>query len=401
MRPDDVSRLTTLRSASQPNMVWLLVETADGATGLGETYGSPGAVEAYVHDTAAPYLLGQRAGDIERHWWTLYEAWGPSGIGVESRGLSMVDVALWDLLARRLGVPLVDLFGGPVRDEVRAYNTCGGPDYGRDAVVPGSPSVPPEHAADRYDDLYLQRHEPAELARSLLEMGFGAMKIWPFDAVAEARGDDTIDADGLREGLAPVAAIRDAVGDRIEVALELHSRWDLPSAIRIARATEPYEPRWFEDPVRSDSIASLGAFAASTRIPTVAGENLGTFPAFRDLVESTPVRIVMADPSYAGGITACRRIADLAGSHHKAFTTHDASGPVNLAVGVQLNLHHENAIAQEMVRAYSFGWYPEHVTGLPEFRNGALLPHHRTGHGVELRAELTASDGMTTRVSTD
>ena len=400
MRPDAIARLTTLRSGSQPNLVWLRIETADGATGLGETYGSAEAVEAYVHATAAPYLLGQRATDIERHWWTLYEAWGPSGIGVESRALSMIDVGLWDLLARRLDVPMVDLWGGAVRSSVPAYNTCGGPGYGRAAVVPGAPSAAPGRAADGYDDLYLQRHEPAELARSLLEMGFGAMKIWPFDAVAEERGTARLDATGLHDGLSPFAAIRDAVGDRMEIALELHSRWDLPSAVRIARAVEPYEPRWFEDPVRSDGVSALGEFAASTRIPTVAGENLGTFPAFRELIESTPVRIVMADPSYAGGISSVRRIANLAGLHLRSFTTHDASGPVNLAVGVQLGLHHENAIAQEVVRAYYNGWYREMVTGLPELASGSFLPHDRTGHGVELMADVEGRADVSTQVST-
>lgn len=399
MRPDAISRLTTLRSGSQPNLIWLRVETADGATGVGETYGSPEAVEAYVHGTAAAYLLGQPAGDIERHWWTLYEAWGPSGIGVESRALSMVDVALWDLLARRLAVPLVDLFGGAFRSSVPAYNTCGGPGYGQAAVVPGTASVAPREATDRYDDLYLARHEPAELARSLLEMGFGAMKIWPFDVIAEARGGPVLDSAGLHEGLAPFVAIRDAVGGRMEIALELHSRWDLASAVRIARAVEPYEPRWFEDPVRSDDVSALGEFAASTRIPTVAGENLGTFPAFRELVERTPVRIVMADPSYAGGITATRRIADLAGLHQRAFTTHDASGPVNLAVGVQLGLHQQNALAQEVVRAYYFGWYGEVVTGLPELKDGAFLPHDRTGHGVELLPDVEGRPDTSTRSS--
>jgi galactonate dehydratase len=94
----------------------------------------------------------------------------------------------------------------------------------------------------------------------------------------------------------------------------------------------------------------------------------------------------MADPSYAGGITAARRIANHAGIHLRSFTTHDASGPVNLAVGVQLGLHHQNAIAQEVVRAYYFGWYPELVTGLPELASGSFLPHDRTGHGVDLLA---------------
>jgi L-alanine-DL-glutamate epimerase-like enolase superfamily enzyme len=116
-------------------------------------------------------------------------------------------------------------------------------------------------------------------------------------------------------------------------------------------------------------------------------------------VEATPVRIVMADPSYAGGVTATRRIANHASLHQRAFTTHDASGPVNLAVGVQLGAHLENFLAQEVVRAYYLGWYPEHVTGLPELREGRFQVPRRGGHGVELQHGLLARMETTSRGS--
>jgi galactonate dehydratase len=202
--------------------------------------------------------------------------------------------------------------------------------------------------------------------------------------------------DGLERGLEPIRRIRAAHGDRIEIALELHGRWNLPAAVRIARAAEPLGPIWVEDPIRMDSIDVVGEFVRSTSIPTVASENLGSPFPYRDLLERAGVAIIMADPSWVGGVTASRKIADLAAASLRPFTPHDCTGPVTLAVGTHLCLHAENAMLQEMVRAYYFGWYAELVTGLPIFDAGRLRPADRPGHGIALREEVRA--GGDTRI---
>jgi L-alanine-DL-glutamate epimerase-like enolase superfamily enzyme len=380
-----VIRISTIWVDRLPNEFWLEIETADGRVGLGETYGLPATLASYVHEAVAPYLLGKDASAIERHWWALYRNWGPAGIGIENRALSAVDIALWDLLGQGAGLPLYTLLGGAVRDGIRAYNTCGGPEYGETLMVPGADMRGIGDAARRYEDLWAQQHEPEQLAESLLEMGITAMKVWPFDPICEENGGRGITAEQLHRGAEPIRRIRAAVGDRMDVAIELHMRWDLASAIAIARTLEPYEPMWFEDPMPSEDVDAFGIFARSTRIPTLAGENLGTFGPFGDMITRGGIGIVMADPSYVGGITPMHRVADLAGQHMRSFTSHDCSGPVNLAVGTHLALHAENAVIQEMVRAFYFGWYDEFVTGQPELTRGVLRPPATPGHGVRLR----------------
>ena len=380
-----IVRLTTIHVDRLPNNVWLEIETADGRVGLGESYGTPAALTAWLHEVAAPALLAQDADQIERHWWSLHLNWGPPGIGVEGRGLSMVDVALWDLLGRRTGLPLVTLLGGAIRDTIRAYNTCGGPEYGEALAVPGADLAGIGRPGGEYEDLWAFRHEADRLAESLLAQGFTAMKIWPFDEVADEVGGRGITNAQLDRGLEPIRKIRAAVGNRIDAAIEMHGRWDVASARRIATALEPFAPMWIEDPVGWEDTGALAAVAASTRIPVLAGENLGSFQRFGDFIDRSGVTVVMADPAYVGGITAAHRVADLAGQRQRAYTSHDCNGPVNLAVGVHLGLHAENASFQEMVRAYFFGWYGDFAAGLPSFREGRLSITGAPGHGVTLQ----------------
>ena len=397
--------VTTLRADRLPNECWIEVATADGRVGLGETYGNAATVEAYVHEVVAPYLLGQDGDPVERHWWRMYRNWGPGGIGVESRALSAVDMALWDLLGHKTGLPLHALLGGAVRPRIRAYNTCGGPEYGGPPMVPGAdmrglPTDAASHdalrrdATDRashsgraFEDLQAFHDEPERLAEELLDMGFHAMKIWPLDPIANAT-DGRMPSDAqIREGLLPLRRIRQRHGDRIEIALEMHGRWDLPAAIRIAAAAEEYRPLWFEDPIPIDDLDALARFVASTRIPTLAGESLGPFQPYGPLLD-TGLGIVSADPSYCGGVTGLRRVADLAGLRLRSLNTHDCQGPVNLAISVHVALHADAAGLTEMVRAFYFGWYEEFVTGQPAFEGGWLRPADAPGHGVRLRPEI-------------
>ena len=394
----NVVRVTTLRTERLPNEIWIEVETADGRVGLGETYGNSATVEAYVHEAVAPYLLGQDADPVERHWWAMYRNWGPGGIGVESRTLSATDMALWDLLGKKTSLPLHALLGGAVRPRIRAYNTCGGPEYGAPPLVPGADMRGLPHSGDDaphpHEDLRAFHEEPERLAAELIEMGFHAMKIWPLDPIANATDGHAPSDEQIRRGLEPLRRIRAAHGDAIEIALEMHGRWDLPAAIRIAKAAEQYRPLWFEDPIPTEDMTALARFVAATSIPTLCGENLGPFQPYGPLIESG-VGIVSADPSYCGGLTGLKRVADLAGLRHRSLIAHDCQGPVNLAISVHLACHADAAALQEMVRAFYFGWYGDYVTGQPAFEHGWLRPVDAPGHGVGLRPDIRPTLRMT------
>lgn len=397
--PLPITSIATIRLRSQPNVIWVRILAGDDYDGLGETFFIVEAVESYVHEIAAPYLLGQDALAIQRHWRALYRQWQRRGIGAEARAASAIDIALWDLFGKATGQPLYQLLGGRCRDAIPVYNTCAGPGYVRDPVIPGDALYGAQSAGVEFEDLWATYEQPARLAHSLLAEGIRAMKVFPMDRIADETGGQWIDLNGLERGLAPIAAIREAVGGAIEIALELRARWSLPAAKRIAHAAERYQIAWIEDPIRNDDLDALADFARSTSIPTAVGENLGNRAAYRDLLERDAAAIVISDPTWCGGISEARRIADLAAMYMRPFAPHDCAGPVGLAVGAHLCLHAESAFMQEIVRAFVHGWYGEVATGLPVLESGTIRPAPAPGHGVSLLPGLLDRDDALIRIS--
>ena len=171
-----IEAVETLRLGDHPNLIWVRIHTVDGLTGLGETYFGAGACEADVHDRLAPILIGQDARRIEYLNAKMQPYTGFTGTGAEVRALSAVDVALWDLAGKSAGLPLCDLLGGRVRNEIQVYNTCAGPNYvsKTSAVRPDNFGTEGESA---YEDLQAFLNSPEDLAASLIEMGIFSMKI--------------------------------------------------------------------------------------------------------------------------------------------------------------------------------------------------------------------------------
>jgi galactonate dehydratase len=396
-----VVRIDTLRPAHLPNLLFVEITTDAGLVGLGETFFGAQAVEAYVHETAAPYLLDADPLAVDVHNEALQGYLGYQGAGAEARGRSAIDIALWDLWGQATGQPLHALLGGRRRDSVPIYNTCAGYEYVRrepDQSVAnwGLPEAAP---AGPYEDLEGFLHRADELAESLLAMGIGAMKIWPFDPYAERGGGSWIERDDLERALEPVRRIRAAVGTAIDVMIELHGLWEPPAALRIARALEEFAPRWIEDPVRCDDARGFAKVAAGTSVPIAGGETLGGTRAFADLLERGALDVVILDPCWCGGISTARRIAALAEAANRPVAPHDCSGPVGLTVGTHLSCQLPNALIQETVRAFYSGWYAELVTELPRIEHGRIWAPDSPGLGTALRPELRTGGGVHVRTS--
>jgi L-alanine-DL-glutamate epimerase-like enolase superfamily enzyme len=389
MTPATITALRTLRVPERPNLLWIEIDTAEGLTGLGEAFRGAAAVEGQVHEIVAPYLLGKDARQIARHHRVLttpYVGFGASS--AEMRAASAADIALWDLAGQRAGVPVHEALGGLSRDKVRAYNTCAGYDYNSRAgrrEVGGTDAV-----IGPYDDQVAFMRAADELAHSLLEEGFTAMKIWPFDVHAAKSGGQVIDLEDLRKGMEPFEKIRAAVGDRMEVMAELHSIWSLPAAIRICRALADIHPFWAEDPIgKMDDVASLAELRrAAPGVPVCASETLGGAVAFRDLLVAGATDIVMVDLTWCGGLTEARKIAALAEAWARPLAPHDCTGPVTLVASLHFALHAPTAIFQEVVRATLATWYRDLVTELPVVERGYCLPMTGPGLGTKLSAEM-------------
>jgi galactonate dehydratase len=396
-----ITAVETIQLGEFPNLVWVRVRTDEGLVGLGETFFGANSVAAYIHEIAAPYLLGKQALQIDRHARNLYGYVGFNSTGAEARGNSAIDLALWDLFGKATGQPVYQLLGGASREQIRIYNTCAGYRYVRARSVQAVDNwgLPREHDTGPYEDLDAFLHRADDLARSLLDQGITGMKIWPFDAFAEASGGHYISSGDLRTALEPFRKIRTAVGDAMDVMVEFHSLWDLPTAKRIMAALEEFNPFWYEDPVRMDNLAVIAELARSTRVAITASETLGTRWSFRDLLEQHAAGIVMLDVSWCGGLSEARKIAAMAEAYHLPVAPHDCTGPVVLMASVHLSMNATNALIQETVRAFLSGWYSELVTHLPRIENGYVYPPEGPGLGTDLLPGLDRRPDATVRVS--
>jgi L-alanine-DL-glutamate epimerase-like enolase superfamily enzyme len=395
-----ITRIETIQMREFPTLLFVQLHTDEGLIGLGETMFGPDAAAAFIHNQAAPYLLGKDPLDIERHWGEIF-ALGRAVLtrSAEMRGLSAIDIALWDLYGKATGLPIYQLLGGKVRDRIQVYNTCAGFRYGPSATQKITAGHYQRSDEGRYEDLEAFLHRADELALSLYEEGYRAMKIWPFDQFVPKTNGQYISLEDLDAGLEPFRKIRKAVGKKMEIMVEMHSLWNLPSAMRIARALEEFEPMWYEDPVRMDNLDALSQFKAATRIPTCASETVATRWAYREMLERHATSIVMLDIAWVGGISEARKIVTLAEAHHLPFAPHDCTGPVTLMASVHLCMHGPNALTQEVVRAFNHGWYPRLVTKLPRIEQGFVHLPEGPGLGLDLLPEVLQRDDLTVRVS--
>jgi len=207
-----ITALETLRLGEFPNLIWVRLHTDEGLVGLGETFFGANEVAAYLHETAAVRLLGKDPSAIDGLRVALPQYVGTRSTGVEARGNSAVDIALWDLAGKAAGRPVVQLLGGQTREAVRVYNTCAGYRYVRANKAQmlqnwGLPAA--ARGEGPYEDLDAFLHGRAgELAQSLLAQGVTGMKMWPFDEYAYASGGMNITAAELDKGLEPFRQVR-------------------------------------------------------------------------------------------------------------------------------------------------------------------------------------------------
>ena len=391
-----ITAIETVWNRRWSNYVWTRLETDEGLVGLGETFRHPTPIIRYVHDVIAPWLLGRDPGPVNGLAHDMARKGGLRFLGyptrsVEIRANSAIDIALWDLKAKTANLPLSHLLGGPVRDSIPIYNTCAGPGYNTTAGIDRARMVRDGEAAlagPVPDDLAAQTNDPAALARSLLEEGITAMKIWPFDAAADASGGARITGADLDAGLAKIAAIRDAVGNRMDILLEYHGLWRQAPARRILAEVDAYDPFWHEDPIAMEEIASLADLRARTKTPIAGSESHGTATWFRDALAAGAIDYMHFDIGWIGGVSEALKVAHLASAHDRLIAPHDCTGPVTWIANLHLSLSQPNALWLESVRAYYKGVYRQLVTDLPAVKQGCAFPMTGPGLGTELSEEL-------------
>ncbi|MEY2954074.1 MAG: hypothetical protein RLZZ401_2161 [Pseudomonadota bacterium] len=395
-----ITQIETLRTEEFSNVIWVRVHTDQDVIGLGETFYGAGAVEAHIHDTLAIRLLGRNPLHIEAlHKEMLNLPMAQSSTGVEYRAASAIDIALWDLFGKVCNQPVHQMLGGLCFDKLRVYNTCAGTGYVRSKNIKPVSNWALGQAAGPYEDLDAFMNRADWLAEDLLSNGIASMKIWPFDPVATENKGLYITAAQMKQAIAPFEKIRKAVGDQMDIMVEFHSLWNLPTAKEIARALAPYKPRWYEDPIRMNSPQALAEYARSTDVWVCASETLGSRYPYKDMLDRDATHVVMVDLCWSGGLTEGRKIAAMAETYHRPFAPHDCIGPVGFAAAIHMSFSQPNTLIQESVRAFYKGWYQELVTVVPRIENGYVYPMEGPGLGVELQPAVFERSDLIVRRS--
>jgi L-alanine-DL-glutamate epimerase-like enolase superfamily enzyme len=396
-----ITAVETIHLGEFPNILWVQIRTDEGLVGLGETFFGPEAIATYIHDSIPHLLLGQdplRIDQLSKKLLNVYLGFGSTG--VEVRAASAIDIALWDLFGQVTGQPIHQLLGGLSHDRIRIYNTCAGYRYVRAAKA----QTAEYYGLDKkspgpYEDLDAFLHRADELAHSLLSEDITGMKIWPFDWAAETSGGLYISGEEMDKALEPFRKIRKSVGNKMDIMVELHSMWNLPTAKKIFAALEEFEPFWYEDPCKMSNLDAVAELAASTRVPVCASETLATRFQFRDLMARRAAGIVMPDLSWVGGISEAKKVATMAEAHHLPVAPHDCTGPVVLIASIHVSMNAPNALIQETVRAYYTDWYRELVTVMPRIERGYVYPMTGPGLGTKLQPGLVKRKDAVVRVS--
>jgi galactonate dehydratase len=336
------------------NNLFVTVDTDDGIDGVGESGLSGrelaviGAIEHFK-----PLLIGQDATRIEHLWQTLFRGGFFPANRVIGSAISAIDIALWDIAGKALGVPTHRLLGGLVRDRVVCYPH---------AQVPGE--------ADDVDALVENCQKHVAEGWKFLRWG-----------LPQQPGDVLEPRLAVRAALRTLEAVREAVGDDVELCLDVHTRLDLPDAVRLCRESEQYRPFFMEDPLRAENPHLYRRLREQTGVPIAAGEQWAGKWEFREVIEEDLIDYCRVDLCIAGGLTEARKIAGWCETHAIKLVTHNPLGPVSTAACLQLNVATSNVAVQEQPRRPGTT-FTDVVPVQVEWENGYLLPPTRPGLGI-------------------
>ncbi len=339
--------------------VYVKIVTEAGLYGIGEaSLGGRSLAVVGALDHLKPVLVGQDATRIEHIWQDIFRGTFWRGGPVLQSALAGIDIALWDLAGKALGVPTYRLLGGAARDKVLLYRHAGGGTTAEQLI---------EHSQE------------------LLDEGWRVLRISPIRCVGPFNPKVAV-----RDGIEHFAALRAAVGDEVEIILEAHTRLTPPRAIELCNGIEAGRPFYVEDPIRSENPASFKTLRDHTNVPLGTGEQLHTKWGFRELIEQELVDYLRVDICHTGGITEGKKIAAMGEVHYQELACHFTASPVSTAAMLHLNLSVPNCAVQE----YSppSAWMNDVIEHDMRIEAGYLLPSDAPGLGIDLNEDAAAAN---------
>lgn len=355
MKVTDVKCFTV--DCFRTNWVFVKVYTDSGIDGVGEAtleYKEKALLGAVEH--IKEYLVGKNPLNIERHYHDIYRDAYWRGGPVLMSALSAVETALWDILGKSLGVPVYQLLGGRANDKVRIY----------------------------VNGWFAGAKTPEEFgmkAAEAVKRGVTAMKWDPF-----GKNYMNISNAELSTALERVDAVRRAVGDKIDLLIEGHGRFDVPTGIKIAKELEQFKPMFFEEPVPPDNLEALKAVRDKSPVAISAGERLYGRRDYRNLFELRAADYIQPDISHAGGIMELKKIASVAETYYIPFAPHNPSGPVANAATLQLAACCPNFSILEIMYS-DVDWRKDVTNEALEYKDGYITIPDKPGLGIEIDEE--------------
>ncbi len=377
-------------------LAWLFVEveTDEGITGIGEctNYSANPALIFGMESLIKPLVIGEDPWKIEKIWHRIFSTYSSSnGRGYISNLISGLDIALWDIKGKSLGVPIYELLGGPVRERVPLYT------HVQDQTPHQAGSIKDGKTEFRTPTI----EEMIDAAKDAKAAGYEAIKTDPFP-LDDLEGDPTL-TDGtitfekvgiyeslnnkkIRQSVEWMEALREAVGPDFEILIDAHGRFDVPSAIKAANALEHINLVWFEEPCHAANHESLRQVRENTGVPLCVGERHFTRWDYTPLFHNRLVDYVMPDVAWCGGISEFRRISSLAETFYIPVSPHDALGPVAIGASFQLCMNITNLYRQECIHTW-FSEFEKIITPMFDIQNGCIIPNGNPGIGFDLIPE--------------
>lgn len=314
-----------------PRWTFLKVATSNGTVGWGEISLSRQrrAASGAVADFMEEYILGEDPTCIEDHWQAMYRSGRFRGGPVLMTGMSGIDQALWDIKGKEYDMPISEFLGGKVREKIRIYQHVNT----RREVTGDS-----QNSKDEIERF-------VEDAQQQVNAGFNAIKLLPTGMMGRVENPASIN-----KAKNIVGAIREAVGDDIDIALDFHGRASKASAKQLATALEEFDPMFYEEAVTGPEHTDLfSELAQTTSVPLATGERRHTRWDFKKLFENNSIDIIQPDLCYAGGISEMKRIGSMAEAYDVGLAPHCPFGPIALAACLQIDATVHNSFIQEQI----------------------------------------------------
>ena len=353
---------TLVMGTSWRNLTFVKVETDEGLTGVSEVRmnNRTDALVAYIDGAKRRHVIGSDPFNTEDLYQRLFrDDYGRAG-EIVATGISVIEIACWDIIGKALNQPVYRLLGGACRDKIKAYA----------------------------NGWYRVERSPEEFhaaAKKVLEKGYRALKFDPFGAgYYELSYEEKLKSVGL------VEAVRDAVGPDVEILVEMHGRFSPYMAIEISAELEKFQPSWVEEPVPPDNIAALAKAADQINLPVATGERLHNKYEYRELINLQAADILQPDITQTGGFLETKKIAAMGDMCYMTVAPHNVGGPVSTAIALHFATCTTNFKIQEHFNDFSEAWVKEAATGCPEVIDGYFSLPNGPGLGMELNEDLIA-----------